>query len=144
MKGDTFRGTVADRSEPIGGNLRLRRSLSFCHTGRHGIGDAKRLPTGILGIDHRESLSGQWSKNGAHPIETPIVALLRWQIREPARKVIFHVLVNLADGRALFDGPKHVNRQYLLVGKLRTAIVALPLGRRSESASEPTGSCAGR
>jgi hypothetical protein len=41
--------------------------------------------------------------------------------------VIVHVLVNLADGRALLGEPKHINRKHLLVGKVRVGVVALPL-----------------
>jgi len=46
--------------------------------------------------------------------------------------MIFHVLVNLADGRSLFDEPKHVNGQHLLVGKVRIGVIALPLCGRGE------------
>jgi hypothetical protein len=41
--------------------------------------------------------------------------------------VIFRVLVNLADGRPLFDEAKHVNGEHLLIGKVRIGVVALPL-----------------
>jgi hypothetical protein len=43
--------------------------------------------------------------------------------------------MNLADGRALFDEPEHVNRERLLVGKVRVGVVALPLCNRGESPS---------
>jgi hypothetical protein len=53
--------------------------------------------------------------------------------------VIFRVLVNLADGRALLDEPEYVRScrcfQHLLIGKVRIGVVALPLGHSGEPSS---------
>lgn len=47
--------------------------------------------------------------------------------------MVQHVLANLADGRSLFEKAKQVDRQHLLIGKVRIGVVALPLGHRSEA-----------
>jgi len=46
--------------------------------------------------------------------------------------------VNFADGLSLFDEPEHINGQHLLVGKVRIAVVALPLCHGGESTSVAT------
>jgi len=134
-----LRGAVPDRSKTIGGHLRLRGSLSFRQHNRHRIGDANHLARGLFAANFREDLFSQRGKNGTEPVETPIVALIRGEIRKPLRKVVLRVSVNLADGRPLFDEAEHVRScrccQHLLVGKVRIAVVALPLGRCGESAS---------
>jgi hypothetical protein len=62
-----------------------------------------RVVSCLFTAHFREGFFNHRSKNGTQPIQTVIAALLRGQIRESLRKVLFHVLVNLADGRPLFD-----------------------------------------
>jgi len=49
--------------------------------------------------------------------------------------VILRILVNLADCISILEKPEQVDRQYLLVGKVRLVIVALPLYSSGEAAS---------
>lgn len=50
--------------------------------------------------------------------------------------MIFRVLLDLTNGRPLFDKLEHVCRQHLLVGKRRIGVVALPQGHCGELGSE--------
>jgi hypothetical protein len=49
--------------------------------------------------------------------------------------MIFHLLVNLADCLSLFGKTEQVDCKYLLVGKVRPGVVALPPGNSRNAAS---------
>jgi hypothetical protein len=49
--------------------------------------------------------------------------------------VIFRVLVNLTDSLSVFEKAEQVDRQNLLVGKIRLVVVALPLDRSCKATS---------